>query len=632
MINISNIGVKYGDRTLLNNVSLSFKLGHRVGLIGRNGAGKSTLLKIIGGQLIADSGSIQIPKGYELGYLKQEIDFTSDKSILEETLSCFAEVVSIHKELESLNVDLTERTDYESDSYTQLLEKVSELTERLSILDSGDMEGSCVKVLKGLGFKEAQLQQSILTLSGGWKMRVELAKLLLQQPQLLLLDEPTNHLDIESIIWLETYLSSYPGTVLLISHDTRFLNNVCNRIIEIELGRTLDIMGNYEKFKTEKVSQREITQNAFLNQQKVIAQKERTITRFMAKASKTKMAQSMKNQLDKMERIEVVGEDNSEMKLKFNQVPRSSRVIAKLEGIDKAYDDNKVLQDLSIILERGEKIAFVGQNGQGKTTLARIIAGDLEVSDGDIERGENIYQMYYAQNQTDILDRKKTVLEVAEENCPPDLRSRVRKILGSFLFSGEDVEKKISVLSGGEKARLALACMIMHPTNLIILDEPTNHLDIQAKEILKNALIEYEGALIVVSHDRSFLSGLTDKTYEFKNKKIGQFLGDVDYFLEKRKLEDLREAAVTKQPLEKKGAKQEHQDNADQKKWEKKLKYCERDIEKIEDKIAKVEEGMAQVTDFNSDRYVELSKQYTELKDDLAKKMLEWEGIAEKLM
>jgi len=500
--------------------------------------------------------------------------------------------------------------------------------------DVNTLEAKAVKVLKGLGFKDSDFTKKISELSGGWKMRVELAKLLLSQPDLLLLDEPTNHLDIESIMWLEGYLKKYEGIVILISHDTLFMQNVVNRVLEIELGRLYDFKGTYKKYIVDKAQQREVQQSAYVNQQKAIAQREKTINRFMAKATKTKMAQSMKKQLDKMERIEVADEDTSGMNIRFAEVPRSGRDVVKGLKISKSYGPLNVLDKVDVLLERGDRVAFVGQNGQGKTTLAKILIGELKQTSGEVVSGHNMQISYYAQNQSDLLDLKKTVLEVMEDKAPEHLRSKARSILGSFMFSGEDVDKKVSVLSGGERARLALASLIMHPCNLLVLDEPTNHLDIQSKEILKEALQEYEGTLLVVSHDRDFLTGLTSKIVEFKDKKLHEYLGDIEYYLEKRSLADMRAVELQKsasqaeaKPTQPQGATKgvSNLSRDELKKLRRKVQYIERDIEKLEAEQAALNKQMQDPKFYMDPSFVTVSKQHTELQEKIESKTAEWE-------
>ncbi|HRG21556.1 MAG TPA: ABC-F family ATP-binding cassette domain-containing protein [Saprospiraceae bacterium] len=629
MISLNNIGLHFGDRTLLSGVTFMLNRRERAGLVGKNGAGKSTLFRIISNQQSADEGTVEHPKHFSMGYLKQDLHFDGNNTVMEETKACFSEVGIIEKEISEITDEMNERTDYESDSYMELVEELTDLNARLDLLAPGKIDAQCERILKGLGFKEEDFIKKVSQFSGGWQMRIELAKLLLTQPDLLLLDEPTNHLDIESIIWLEEYLGSYPGIVLLISHDKQFLNNVCNRIFELEWGKLSSYAGNYDKYIVEKEMQREVLASAYVNQQKQIAEKERTISRFMAKATKTSMAQSMQKQLDKIERIEVPEFDTKAFKLKFPEAARTGRVVLEVKNISKSFGPKLVLKDVNFAVEKGEKIAFVGQNGMGKTTMAKMITAQLMADSGTMNFGSNVALGYYAQNQSELIDVKKTVLEVMEENAPAEQRTNIRNILGSFLFSGDDVEKKVSVLSGGERARLAMACMILRPSNLVIMDEPTNHLDIQSKEVLKQALTDFEGTLIIVSHDREFLQQLCTKVYEFTNHTVKEYLGDINYFLEKKKMTDIREIDTRKD----KGAAsatpvvEVRVDHEEIKKARRRMQYVERDIEKLEGEIASLSEQLNDPAIYQSDKVIDVNRKLLERQEKLNALMEEWETL-----
>ena len=631
MFYLRDISLKYGERVLLDEISLMISTRERIGLIGRNGAGKSTLLKIIAGQSMPDSGGLEFPSKTTVGYLRQEFELNETRNVLDETMTCHEEALALQAQLDHINTELETREDYESDSYSKMLEDLADLTGRLEHFDISSLEIETIKILKGLGFSDQDFTKLVAELSGGWKMRIELAKLLLRTPDLLLLDEPTNHLDIESIIWLENYLVDYFGTVIVISHDIQFLENVCNRIVEVEMGNTIDYKLSYSKFLLEKEKQKTIQISAYENQQRDIAQKEKTISRFMAKATKTKMAQSMQKQLEKVDRIEVPVEASKAMTIRFAEVPRSGRDVVKTINVSKSFGDKKVFENINIVIERGDRVAFVGQNGQGKTTMAKIIASMLPATSGKIEEGSNMHLSYYAQNQSELLDLKSTIMQVMEDKAPEEMRSRVRNILGSFLFSGDDVDKKVSVLSGGERARLAMASLIMRPCNFLILDEPTNHLDIYSKEILKNALKEYKGTLLVISHDRDFLSGLTSKVIEFKDGSTGEFLGDIEYFLEKKKLNTMRQVELQKTEG---GNTIVHAvtdkvvDSADTKKIKKQINYVERDIEKLESEIQLIEIKLSDPNFYNDSKFLETNKTYKSLQEKLEGKMLEWENLS----
>ncbi len=634
MITVSNLFVKYGDRVLFDNINIVIKNKDRVGLVGRNGAGKSTMLKIIAGDMLPDGGDITMPSESTIGFLYQEMNLPKGKTVIEETFTAFKEAISLEKELADINEQLEIRTDYESDAYEKLIQDLSDISERLAIIGGGNVEGEAIKVLKGLGFKDSDMKRLTDEFSGGWKMRIELAKMLLQKPDYLLLDEPTNHLDIESIVWLEGFLKHYEGTVILISHDKMFLDAVTNRTIEIELGKVHDYKANYSKYLTLRKERREILESAYKNQQKDIAQREKTINRFMAKATKTKMAQSMKKQLDKVERIEIEQEDSAAMNIKFPPAPRSGEIVLEADNLSKSYGAIKVLNDVEFKMDRGDRIAFVGQNGQGKTTLSKILIGVENATAGNIKLGHNVQIGYYAQNQAETLHSNLTVLQTLENAAPSEMRTKVRAILGAFMFSGEDVEKKVMVLSGGERARLAMASMLLKPFNLLVLDEPTNHLDIISKEVLKQALIDYDGSLIIVSHDRDFLGGLTDKTIEFREQKLHTYLGDVNFFLDKRQLENMREVEKRdkhekqKQVLSQAEIKELEKEK---KKLQRQVQYAERDIEMIEQEISEYEAEMSNPDFYNSDNSAAILEKYNLSKETLDVAMERWEKTQEEL-
>lgn len=624
MINLSNIYVQYGDRILLNKINLVIGEKDKIGLVGRNGAGKSTLLKIIAGELSPHEGNITRPSSSTLGYLHQDMEIPLGKTVLEETLTAFEEVRELEARLNKINEEMSHRTDYETDSYYKLLEDFSYVNDRFHYLGGDSMQADAERVLKGLGFKPSDMNRLTDEFSGGWKMRVELAKMLLKRPDYLLLDEPTNHLDIESIIWLENFLVGNSGALILISHDREFLNKVTTRTVEVELGTLQDYKASYSDYVLLREDRREKQKSAFDNQQRVIADKERTITRFMAKSSKTKMAQSMQKQLNKIERIELDETDVSVMNIRFPPAPRSGQVAIDVVNLSKSYGSLNILDQIHFRLDRGERISFVGQNGQGKTTLAKIIVNELPFSSGDLILGHNVKIGYYAQNQAETMTGSKTVLETMEDASPPEMRTKIRSILGAFLFSGSDAEKKVSVLSGGERARLALACLLLNPFNLLVLDEPTNHLDMLSKDVLKKALLEYDGTLIVVSHDREFLQGLTEKTLEFRDRKLFEYLGDVNFFLEKRDLQNMREVEKINLSSNDK-IKTPAVSNEEKRRLQKNMQQCERKIQDIEKEMAKMENEMAVPGYFERPDLQKLTDKYDLLKKQLENAMLIWE-------
>ena len=633
MITLSDIYVQYGNRILLDRVTLVIGDKDKIGLVGRNGAGKSTLLKIIASYQKADEGTLSIPSDRTIGFLHQEMNIPQGKSVMEETLSAFEEVRKIEIRLAEINKEMTVRTDYESDSYLKMLEDFSTLNDRFLFLGGDRMQAQAEMVLKGLGFAQGDFTRLTDEFSGGWKMRIELAKMLLAQPDYLLLDEPTNHLDIESIIWLEEFLQTYPGAVVVISHDKQFLDNVTLRTVEVELGKLFDYKAHYSKYVELRDERREKLGSAYANQQKVIAQREKTINRFMAKATKTKLAQSMQKQLDKMERVEIDEADTKAMVLRFPPAPRSGTVVVDSHNISKQYGKLKVLDNISLKLDRGDRVAFVGQNGQGKTTLAKILIDEIPATGGEIKLGHNVSVGYYAQNQSEALKGDLTLLETLENSSPPEMRTRLRNVLGAFLFSGEDADKKVSVLSGGERARLALAALLLRPFNLLVLDEPTNHLDIISKDVLKQALMEYDGTLIVVSHDREFLADLTERTIEFRDHHLHNHLGDINFFLEKRQMANMREVELSKSnntAWEEEAATKNSQSKVElsyeeRKKLTRALSNAEKKVERLEEEIEKLETIMSDpnfYTQSDAEKKIALHQQK---KEELTVAMEEWE-------
>jgi ATP-binding cassette, subfamily F, member 3 len=627
MLAATNIYIQYGDRILLNNVNVVIGDRDKVGLVGRNGAGKSTLMKILASYDNPQQGQVTKPSAATVGFLHQDMMLPKGKTVLEETLTAFEELKKMEEELQRVEQEVAERTDYESDSYMDLLELLANLSDRFSYMDGDTMQAQAEKILGGLGFKTSDMNRLTDEFSGGWQMRIELAKMLLQKPDYILLDEPTNHLDIESIIWLENFLKDYAGAVIVISHDKEFLNNVTTRTVEVELGKLHDYKANYSKFVEMRKERRELMQNAFNNQQRIIADKERTIERFKAKANKASMAQSMMKQLDKIERVELEEEDITAMKIRFPEPPRSGQVPVEGIKIKKSYGDLHVLNGVDFKMDRGDRVAFVGQNGQGKTTLAKILVNAENCNDGTVVIGHNVSLGYYAQNQAESLDREATVYQTVEAISPPEMRTRLRNILGCFMFSGSDVDKKVSVLSGGERARLALACLLLRPINLLVLDEPTNHLDMISKDVLKQAVKDYDGALIVVSHDRDFLSDLTTKTYEFRDKQIYEYLGDVNYFLQKRQLDDMRSVELsTKQTAKADTNKAVTLDDNAKKVLQKRVQNAERNIQELEKKIVNFEKLMGEDGFYQRADADKQLANYNLLKKDLDAAMAEWEA------
>ncbi|MGB2684785.1 MAG: ABC-F family ATP-binding cassette domain-containing protein [Olleya sp.] len=627
MLNIHNLSISFQGEYLFEDITFKLGNGDRVGLIGKNGAGKSTMLKILSKELEPDSGQIAADKTLKIGFLKQDIDFVLGRTVLEESYQAFTEIKEIEAKIEHINTQLAERTDYESDAYHDFMVELSDIQHQYEILGGYNYQGETEKILQGLGFKREDFNKLTDTFSGGWRMRIELAKLLLQNNDVLLLDEPTNHLDIESIIWLEGFLKNYPGAVAIVSHDKMFLDNVTNRTIEISLGRIYDYPKPYTQYLVLREEIRTQQLASQKNQQKQIEQTEKLIEKFRAKASKATMAQSLMKKLDKIDRIEVDEDDNSVMTLNFPVSITPGKVVVEANSVSKSYGDNQVLTGVDLLIERDVKTAFVGQNGQGKSTLAKILVGDLK-HDGHLKLGHNVQIGYFAQNQAEYLDGSKTVLDTMIDAANETNRSKVRDILGSFLFRGEEAEKYVRVLSGGERNRLALAKLMLQPFNVLIMDEPTNHLDIKSKNVLKDALHRFEGTLILVSHDRDFLKGLTNTVFEFKDGNIKKYLGDVDYYLEQRNVENLREVekrtVIKSQPKE--TPKQSYEDQKKVKSLNNKLSNCESKINQLEKEIKSIDAELAT----NYDETVAKPKffeNYQAKKDQLAKLMQDWEDI-----
>ncbi len=603
MLNVHNLTVSFMGTELFSGITFKLNKGDRIGLIGKNGAGKSTLLKVLSKD-IESSGTMAFDKDVKIGFLRQDIDFVEGRTILEEAYQAFVEIKEIELELDEINEQLVTRTDYESEEYSQLIHDLTDNPERYELLGGYNYQGDTEKILQGLGFQREDFDKLTDTFSGGWRMRIELAKLLLQNNDILLLDEPTNHLDIESIIWLENFLRSYSGAIVLVSHDKMFLDNVTNRTIEISLGQIYDYKKPYSQFLLLRGEIKEKQLQAQKNQEKEIKQKQFLINKFKAKASKASMAQSLMKQLDKVELIEVDQDDNQAMNIRFAISKEPGRIIVEAENLAKSYGDKHVLENVDLLIERNSKIAFVGQNGQGKSTLAKMMVGEIPFK-GHLKLGHNVEIGYFAQNQSEELPPERTVLEIMEDAATDGNRMRVRDMLGSFLFGGDAVDKKAKVLSGGERNRLALCKLLLQPFNVLIMDEPTNHLDIASKNVLKEALRQFNGTLIIVSHDRDFLQGLTSTVYGFKDKVIKEYLGDIDYFLEQHKIENLREAEKrTVVKVEKSSSKVE----ADQlsKEEEKELKKLNNRLSKIESEIADLESEIVKVD-------LELAKNYDEV-------------------
>ena len=602
MISIQNLSIHFTGQDLFTDINFLIREKDRIGLVGKNGAGKTTLIRIIAGLEQPSHGGVVMSDDVTIGYLPQEKNIHSTKTVLEETMTAFEECHQIEKKLAQLQDELSQRTDYESDSYQKLCERMSALNERMTLIGGHSAEGEAEQILVGLGFDHEDMVREMNEFSNGWQMRVELAKILLRKPKLLLLDEPTNHLDIESIQWLEGYLKNYYGAILMVSHDRAFLDHITIRTIEISGGKIYDYKCAYSEFVERREERIDMQKAAFDNQQREIKEIEAFIERFRYKATKAKQVQSRVKQLEKMEVVEIDDRDKSVMHFKFPPAPHSGKVTLELSHVSKSYGEKNVLNDINLLIPRGEKIAFVGRNGEGKSTLAKIICGVLDHT-GEVKLGHEVKIGYYAQNQQDMLDPEKTVFETLDDVATGDMRVKVKSLLGAFLFSGETIDKKVKVLSGGEKARLSLAKMLLFPTNLLVLDEPTNHLDMLSKDILKSALIQFDGTLIVVSHDRDFLQGLTTKVYEFRKPHIKEYIGDIYDFLEEKRLKELNDLNK-KQKVQQEAKPVVSQNKIDyeaKKVEEREKRRLEKEIKKLEEQIDALEKELADLDEIMAD-------------------------------
>lgn len=632
MLTVQQLSVAFGGDVLFDTISFRIGGGDRIGLIGKNGAGKSTMLRVLAQQQELTSGQLAYEKNTSIGYLPQDVEHNTGKTVLEEAYTAFPRLQTIEQELQHINHYLDTRTDYESAAFQDLLNTQANLNQEYELLGGYTYQAQTARILVGLGFKESDFHQQTTTFSGGWRMRIELAKLLLQEHDLLLLDEPTNHLDIEAIIWLEAFLAKYAGAVVLVSHDIRFLDQVTNRTLELVQGKLFDFKKSYTKYLEHRGLLREQQLAAKKNQDKKIAETEKLIEKFRAKASKARMAQSLIKKLDKVERIAIDPEENATMAIHFPVAQQPGKVVLELENIRKTYGEHQVLNGISLLVPRGSKIAFVGQNGQGKTTLAKIIVNEIE-AEGSCRLGHNVQLGYFAQNQAQQLDPNKTVLDTALDAATHDKRPVVRDMLGAFLFRDTAVEKKVGVLSGGERNRLALCKLLLQPFNVLVMDEPTNHLDIRAKEVLKNALLNFEGTLLLVSHDRDFLTGLCDRIFEFKNQKIKEYLGGLEAYLQQKALPNLEALNSTAKQTANKPSSSTTTTYADQKA----LKKIKNQLQKLEGSIEKQEKELKAIDLELEINYGEITAQegffdrYQAKKDKLNALFLEWEKLQEQL-
>ena len=636
MISLDNLTVSYGGWTLFDSISFLINEKDRIGLVGRNGAGKTTLLRIITGEQQPTEGAVTINGECTIGYLPQQMRVADTTTLKAETEKAFDEVLRLEAEIASLTCAITERTDYESEEYADLLHRLNDVQDRYHILGGDTREADIEKTLLGLGFKRTDFERATSEFSGGWRMRIELAKLLLRRPSIFLLDEPTNHLDIESIQWLEEYLKNYNGAVLLISHDRAFLDNVTTRTVELSLGHIYDYKVPYSKFVELRAERRAQQMAAYENQQKLIEKTEEFIEKFRYKPTKSNQVQSRIKQLERLERIEVEEEDLATLNIKFPPAPRSGQIVAEIKEVGKSFGEKHIFSGANFTIERGQKIALVGRNGEGKTTMARMIIGELDSTEGSIRLGANVNIGYYAQNQDDLMDGEFTVFDTLDRVAVGDIRTRLRDILGAFLFRGEDIDKKVKVLSGGERSRLAMARLMLEPYNLLVLDEPTNHMDMRSKDILKRAIQKYDGTVIVVSHDRDFLDGMVEKVYEFRDGGVKEYLGGIYYFLEKRKVESLQEierkdTPTATTPKEASSGKLSYEQKKELEKLIRKLRKAvesvEAELAEVEAKIAAYDENFATATTYNEADYAA----YNELKARYDHLMHEWEKASYEL-
>lgn len=644
MINVSNLTLSFGGRTLLDEITFVLNPKERVGLIGRNGQGKSTLLKILIGLTTPNEGNISHPKDYEIGYLPQEGGAKSDLTLFDEVKKAFAAQNQLTERIDRITNEIGNRNDYHTDDYNNLIIKLAELNDHLNILDSGSIEAKIERVLIGLGFKRDEFEKYCNQFSGGWQMRIELAKILLSKPDLILLDEPTNHLDIESIMWLESFLKDYYGAVVIVSHDKRFLNNVTNRTIEIFNGKIFDKKFSYSRFIEERKADIELQKKAQINQERHIKSVEQYVERYRAKARHASRAQSKLKQLDKLDKIEIDDFEDKRIKFKFPEPPRSAKLVVETKGIQKSFGHKHVLKGVDFALERGEKVSFIGKNGTGKSTLTKIITEHIDYDLGELKFGSNVKLGYFRQDQSQLLNEELTVLDTIANVANEDMRPYVRDLLGAFLFSGDDVQKKVKVLSGGERARLSIARLLLEPTNFLVMDEPTNHLDISSKEILKDALKSFSGALILVSHDRDFLQGITDRTIEFTEQGTKEYLGDIDYYLDKREFSDITEINLEKVPKNNNDSYEKEKSDSQQKRLklkelEKNKRKIEREISETENKISDFEEKMNDLDEgfsnpdiYNDpERVSNLKIEYSQLETSLNESIEKWTELNTKL-